>query len=125
MFYKKDNVIIKKIDYETAVKFLLPLHYSGRIPSISYSFGMYIDKKLSAVLTIGKSASYTLCDNLCGKENSEYVYELNRLCRLDDLDTKKYPLSLFVSKCLKYLKKENIIIVSFSDTQMNHNGFVL
>lgn len=124
MFYKKDNVIIKSIDYDTAVKFLLPLHYSGRIPSISYSFGMYIDKKLSAVLTIGKPASYTLCDTICGKNNSEYIYELNRLCRLDDLDTTKYPLSMFVSKCLKYLKKENMIIVSFSDTQMNHNGYI-
>ena len=31
----------KKIDYRTAVDFLLPRHYSGRVPVISYAYGLY------------------------------------------------------------------------------------
>ena len=32
---------IIQIDYSTAKDFLLPRHYSGRIPSISYAYGCY------------------------------------------------------------------------------------
>lgn len=49
------------------------------------------------------------------------MYELNRLCRVDGF---KLQLSQFVSKCLRELKKENWIIVSYSDTAMNHHGYV-
>jgi hypothetical protein len=33
-------------------------------------------------------------------------------------------LSKFVAYCLKELKKENLILVSYADTQMNHNGYI-
>lgn len=29
-----------------------------------------------------------------------------------------------MSKCLRILKKENVIIVSYSDTAMNHHGYI-
>ena len=85
-----------QIDYKTAIEFLLPRHYSGRKPSISYAYGLYEDDRLMAVCTFGKPASNTLCDGVCGKEFSKNVYELNRLCREEDCD---YPLSQFVSWC--------------------------
>lgn len=112
---------IVKIDYATAKEFLLPIHYSGRIPSISYAFGFYEDGELKAVCTFGKPASNSLCHGVCGKEYSKKVFELNRLCRVENFDK---PLSMFLSKCLKELKKENLIIVSYSDTGMNHNGYI-
>lgn len=56
-----------------------------------------------------------------GKEFSSSVYELNRLCRTDDLTE---PLSIFVGACLRRLKLENWIIVSYADTEMNHNGYI-
>lgn len=34
------------------------------------------------------------------------------------------PLSQFVGKCLRILKDENIIVVSYSDTAMNHHGYI-
>ena len=49
------------------------------------------------------------------------VYELNRLCREDDFNE---PLSAFVSACLRRLRPNNWIIVSYSDTQMNHHGYI-
>lgn len=99
----------------------MPKHYSGRIPPISKAFGWYDEDVLKAVCTFGKPASPSLCVGICGKEYSANVYELNRLCRTDDLNIQ---LSQFVSGCLKRLKPQNWIIVSYSDTQMNHHGYI-
>lgn len=120
----KGSVI--EIDYQTAVSFLLPKHYSGRVPTISKAFGWYdcqtyTSDHLMAVCTFGKPASPPLCVGVCGKENAKSVYELNRLCRVDDWDE---PLSQFVSACLRRLRPENWIVVSYSDTGMNHHGYV-
>lgn len=112
---------IYPISGEVATHFLLPLHYSGRIPTISRAFCWYYDGIIQAVCTFGKPASPFLCEGICGKEEAEHVYELNRLCRLDDWQE---PLSEFVGYCLRSLKKENWIVVSFSDTGMNHHGYI-
>lgn len=112
----------KPISYKEAVEFLLPKHYSGRTPSISYSFGYFEDNVLRAVCTFGKPASNPLCIGVCGKGYSDKVFELNRLCT--DGEAILIPLSRFVSYTLSYLKLENLIIISYADTQMNHNGYI-
>lgn len=33
---------VEEIDYKTAVDFLLPRHYAGRIPTISKAFGWFV-----------------------------------------------------------------------------------
>jgi hypothetical protein len=116
--------MLGKVVYLTAQEatdFLLPRHYSGRKPQITKAFGWEINGRLVAVCTFGKPASPTLCDGICGKEYSSQVYELNRLCRVDDLDQ---PLSAFVSACLRRLRSMDWIIVSYADTGMNHNGYI-
>ena len=117
----KPNFIISGITYKDAVDFLLPKHYSGRKPQIKWAFGLYMNDILKAVCTFGKPASNTLCDGICGKQYSKSVFELNRLCREDDLD---FQLSQFVSACLNILSDNNIIIVSYADTGMNHCGYI-
>lgn len=112
---------VVKISSKTALDFLMPKHYAGRKPQISEAFGWYVDDVLVAVITYGKPASPSLCEGVCGKENSKYVYELNRLCRIDNLDLQ---LSEFVAKTLNILKDNNWIIVSYSDTGMHHNGYI-
>ena len=112
---------MKEIDYKTAIDFLLPIHYSGRKPTISYSFGYYENKELKAVCTFGKPASHSLCIGVCGNEYSDKVYELNRLCVNGEIEIQ---LSKFVSWCLKQLKNIDLIIVSYADTQMNHCGYI-
>ena len=92
------------------------------MPSISFAFGLFIDDALQGVLTIGKPASAPLCFGVCGKENSSKVYELNRLIVNEGLE--KNSLSWFVAKCLKMLREQDLIIVSFSDMAMNHNGYI-
>lgn len=112
---------VEYIDSKTAIDFLLPRHYSGRVPTISQAFGWYFGKELKAVITFGKPASPAPCIGVCGKKYADSVYELNRLCRDDDLDE---PLSQFVSACLRRLRANNWIVVSWSDTGMHHNGYI-
>ena len=113
---------VKEIDYKSAVDFLLPRHYAGRIPPISRAFGWFEGGgRLVAVCTFGKPASPSLCRGICGEQYAKSVYELNRLCRVDDWTE---PLSQFVSACLRRLRTDNWIIVSFSDTAMNHHGYI-
>lgn len=109
------------LSYKEATDFLLPRHYSGRIPVITQAFGWMVDGKLQAVCTFGKPASPSLCTSVCGTTWSKNVYELNRLCREDDFDE---PLSAFVSACLRRLRSNNWIVVSYSDMQMHHHGYI-
>lgn len=111
----KGNII--EISSKTAISFLLPKHYSGRVPPISRAFGWYdcqtyTDDHLMAVCMFGKPASPYICMGICGEQYSKSVYELNRLCRVEKW---REPLSCFVSACLRRLRVENWIIVSYSD----------
>lgn len=120
---KKSRMIgeVLEIKYEIASDFLLPRHYSGRIPTISKAFGWYVKGELKAVCTFGKPASPNICTGICGEKYADNVYELNRLCREDGFEE---PLSAFVSACLRRLRVMHWIIVSYSDTAMNHHGYI-
>jgi hypothetical protein len=99
---------------------LMNKHYARRIPSISYAFGLYDnDGILQGVCTFGKPASPSLCDGICGRDHSHNVYELNRLV-INEICPDN-TASFFISKCLKLLPK-NMIIVSYADTRMGHIG---
>lgn len=112
---------MRKIEYKEAIDFLLPRHYSGRKPVISYAFGYYEEGVLKAVCTFGKPASNSLCEGVCGVKYKDKVFELNRLCVDGDI---KIKLSSFVAWCLNELKLDNLIIISYADTQMNHHGYI-
>ena len=113
---------VKKISYQDTKDFILNKHYAQRMPSITFAYGLFDREKIVGVLTIGKPASNSLCEGICGKECKEKVYELNRLITLDGL--KENALSYFVSRALKDLKERKLIIVSYADTGMNHNGYI-
>lgn len=88
---------------------------------MSKAYGWHVNGRLVAVCTFGKPASPSLCTGICGEMHSKSVYELNRLCRVEDLTEQ---LSQFVSACLRNLREKNWIIVSYSDTGMHHNGYI-
>ena len=102
--------------------FILKKHYAQRMPSISYSFGLYYNNPCLGVCTFGKPASNSLCKGVCGEEYSKSVFELNRLITVEGLQ--KNVLSWFLSKCLKSLKKDDLIIVSYADDGVGHKGYV-
>lgn len=111
---------IEIIDYKLARDFIIDKHYAGRIPSISYAFGLFENEVLVAVCTFGKPASNPLCRGVCGDLYSDRVYELNRLVGLEGTEN----ISQFVGGCLRELKPLNLIIISYADTGMGHVGIV-
>jgi len=72
------------IKSEETYPWILKKHYSKRLPSISYAFGLYDESELVGIVTYGIPASNNLCEGICGKEYKEFVIELNRLCLLNN-----------------------------------------
>lgn len=99
----------------------MPRHYAGRKPQITIAFGWYENDNLVAVCSFEKPATPRLCEGICGKEFADSVYELNRLVRIEELNCY---LSEFVAGCLRRLKKNDWIIVSYADSGMCHHGYV-
>jgi hypothetical protein len=117
----KNQFLVRSIDSYLTYDWLKNKHYAKRIPSISYSFGLYdLQNILNGVLTIGKPASPNLCVGICGVENKDFVYELNRLVINDGLP--KNIASFFIANSINLLPK--MILVSYADVKQNHTGYV-
>jgi hypothetical protein len=69
------------------------------------------------VLTVGRPASRTVCEGVCGADRAADVFELNRLWLHECLPCNSE--SQFVGFCLRELRKENrhMILVSYADTK--------
>ena len=116
----KEKYTVKSISKHLCKEWLLYKHYAKRIPSISYGFGLYDNKNiLQGVCTYGLPPQNN-CTLLCGEENKNFVFELNRLVKNDNLP--KNTQSYFVSKTFKLLPKP-LIIISYSDSNYGHNGY--
>ena len=116
----KNKYIVKSIKSQETYDWLMNKHYAKRIPSISWSFGLF-DDYLQGVCTFGTPASSTLLRGVCGECWAVNVIELNRLVINDHCP--KNTASYFISKCLKMLPKPKVI-VSYADTGQQHVGKV-
>ena len=114
------DYVVECISYDNAIPWLLEKHYAKRIPSISYSFGLFRKQVLVGVCTFGKPASHTLCEGICGEDYSPIVFELNRLVLDNNI---KNEASWFISQCFKLLPKP-MILVSYADSSQNHCGYI-
>lgn len=117
---EKSLYSVAPVSYEQTKPFILYIHYAKRMPSISYSFGLFRCGDLVGVVTYGMPASPYLCKGICGEENKKLVIELNRLVLRDNL---KNEASMLVSKSIKLLPKPKII-VSYADTAQGHTGYI-
>jgi hypothetical protein len=108
------------IKSDDCYQWLIQKHYAKRIPSISYAFGLFVNNDLIGVVTYGMPASPNLCIGICGKDHSEKVLELNRLCLMQN---EKNQSSFLVSNSIKLLPKPTIV-VSYADTEQGHVGYV-
>ena len=121
----KDKYYVDSIDSRETYDWLLNKHYAKRVPQIVSSFGLYKEelgyKTLIGVCTYGLPPSSTLASSIAGDKYKDKVLELNRLCVNDGLP--KNVLSYFVSQSLSIIKGYNII-VSFSDINMKHHGYI-
>ena len=119
----EEKYFVQSIKKSICNEWLLKKHYARRIPSINFSFGLYVKetKICVGVCTYGIPASGTLTEGICGKKNADLVTELNRLTLLDELETNA--ASYFISRTFRLLPKP-MVIVSFADPTMNHIGYV-
>tara|TARA_R100000654_G_scaffold75059_1_gene111082 strand:- start:2608 stop:3324 length:717 start_codon:yes stop_codon:yes gene_type:complete len=118
---KMCNIKVVSININNYKEWLLKKHYLKRLPSISYSFGLFENKLLVGVCTFGNAIPNVVKKSICGEKFMHLVYELNRLCTNDNLP--KNINSFFVSRSLKMLPKP-LIIVSYADKSVGHNGYI-
>lgn len=111
---------VLNIKNEECEPWLLEKHYAKRIPQIMHAFGLYNDNELIGVITFGIPTSPSLCMGICGKEYSDIVLELNRVCLQDNY---KNQASFLVANAIKLLPKPSIV-VSYADTGQGHIGYV-
>ena len=111
---------VKKIDRKDTLDYILNIHYAKRVPSISYSFGLFDDNELIGIVTYGSPASPSLCKGVCGEQYRKEVIELNRLVLKYN---RKNEASFLVGNSLKMLPKPKIV-VSYADTDQGHLWYV-
>lgn len=121
----KDDYYIRPISYADAKYYVENYHYLERASQMSYSFGVYeIDDgrlgDLVGVITYGKPASPSLCNSICGEEESGQVMELTRLWTKDS--TPRNLESWFIANTIKRVQED--IIVSYADHSQGHAGYV-
>jgi len=110
------NYTVSSINPSETYDWLLNKHYARRIPSISYSFGLYSDR-LEGVCTFGSGANRNMHNMIEGYS----CIELNRLVTSEVLESNA--LSYFVSQCLKKLPPP-MVVVSYADQNKGHNGYI-
>ena len=111
---------VHKISYEDTKPFILNIHYAKRMPSISYSFGLFYKNELVGIVCYGSPPSQSLCKGIAGVHNRKIILELNRLVLKYN---KKNEASYLVGNSFKFLPKPTIL-VSYADTSQNHNGYI-
>lgn len=114
------GMTVQPIKATSCRRLLIDVHYAGRIPSISYAFGLLDGEKVVGCCTFGTPAAAPARTGLMGPEMAHLVLELNRLV-LDN--NTPHLASWFVAQCLKRLPKPRLI-VSFADTKQGHVGTV-
>lgn len=115
-----DSYSVHSIKPSLTKEWILRKHYAKRMPSISYSFGLFCGDMIG-ICTFGNPASPFLCMGVCGSDYRNIVVELNRLVINENL--RKNVLSFFVASCLQLLPRP-LIIVSYADTKQGHTGYI-
>lgn len=113
------NFEVKPIKTKETKEWILKKHYAHRIPSITYSFGLYDGIDLVGVCTYGTPPQNN-CLLMCGEKYKDNAIELNRLIKNDDLP--KNTQSYFVAKTFKLLPRP-MIVLSYSDPNNGHFGY--
>lgn len=119
-----NNVVVSVCDYNEAKKCISKWHYIGKIGNCSIALKAEINGETIAVCTFG---SVTRIETAIkqGILPSE-ILELSRFVIHPKYHKKNFG-SYFISKCIKYIKKnyENIkLLVSFADMSYNHEGII-
>ena len=111
---------VRAVPSKDTYDLLLNVHYAGRVPSISFAFGLFIDGELEGVCTFGTPPTAPTRKGLLGEQLASRVLELNRLCLRSNT---KNDASYLVSRALRALPPGRAVL-SFADTAQGHMGAV-
>lgn len=111
---------VKPIAAKDTYDLLLNVHYAGRIPSISFAFGLFVGGELEGVVTYGTPAAAPVRKGLLGPDLSSRVLELNRLCLRGN---HRNDASFLVARSLRLLPQGRAVL-SFADMEQGHTGAV-
>lgn len=95
-------------------------HYLKRLPTCLYSFGLFDTDELIGVIIYGRICSPGVVKSIVDEEFRSSLLELNRLCLKYN---RKNEASYFISKTLKLIPKDSIVL-SYADTNENHLGTI-
>jgi len=111
---------VEEITFNDTKPFILNIHYAKRMPSISYSIGLFYKDNLVGCVCYGYPPSTALKIGIAGEQFKKNVIELNRLVLKNN---NKNEASFLVGNSFKLLPK-NTIIVSYADISQKHVGYV-
>jgi hypothetical protein len=120
-----ETMVVRRIPSKQGKEFIRKNHYSKSChngPSPCY--GLF-DKELIGVLCFATPCSENVRASVFGYEYKDHVTELHRLFIFDV--TPKNTESWFISKCLKFLKKDKShiwAVLSFADSTEGHKGII-
>jgi len=121
------EIDVHPISKTTAVNFVSLHHYSSVMPRINKLFiGGFVNNKLVAVMVLGYGTRplHTIKIMFPTLGVGDYL-ELGKLCVLDEMP--KNTESMFISKCIKYLKHhhpERKVLFSWADGIVGKPGYV-
>jgi hypothetical protein len=118
-FATDDEPRVERIPSSDAAYYLERAHYLGRMPSVSYAFGLWRGGDLEGVCTFGIPPSRHLQKSACPSDPSR-VIEFNRLWVHDRMP--RNTESWFVSRAIKAMPPR--IVVSYADTAVGHVGYI-
>ena len=124
-----DSYRVDRIQYNTAKPFIEKYHYSKSVNGIkvSYCFGLFRPSEflpeLVGAAIFGEPAMTNQASSW-NPSNPDKVLELRRLACIDD--TPKNAESFFISKMLRWLKKNTDaeVILSYADSNYGHEGII-
>lgn len=115
-----EKYIIKRIDYQTAMKIIVEKHYLHRKAPCSNAFGLFLNDECKGVIVYGTPSSAPLRRGIAGDENINNVVELTRLWVCDSVP--RNGESFLIGNTLKQSGKE--IVVSYAEIEQGHLGIV-
>jgi hypothetical protein len=115
-----ENYLIKRIDYQTAMKIIVEKHYLHRKAPCSIAFGLFLNDDCKGVVVYGTPSSATLRRGIAGDENINNVVELTRLWVCDSVP--RNGESFLIGNTIKQCGKE--IVVSYAEIEQGHLGIV-
>ena len=112
---------VRQIETKEAHDLILNVHYAGRLPSVSYTYGLFgMSGALLGIVCYGTPPSPPLRRGICGDDYKGKVLELNRLCLYHN---EPNYASMLVGRSLRLLPKDKVV-VSFADISQGHVGYV-